>query len=294
VVGRRLLLIAALVTALCAQASGAIAGTEDECADVLAAFGCGELNAETDGSDAILDAFVNPPKSPQQTDQDGPGGEGGYVGDEYYAEEDPGPRGSTDVWSGDNWQQLCGANFDGDCSRLTQPAPPSAPPKPGGPVVITLRDIASFRPTPPATVMEPKGWAVVGLPANFVADAEAQVVSGTLLGRTAEVRFTPVGYRWTHSDGAVVESASPGATWSELRTKEFTKTATSHVYASTGEYTATLEVVLSAEYRFGGSGWQSIAGVLAVAGDPVPVLVGEVDTVLTNGDCRANPSGPGC
>lgn len=208
--------------------------------------------------------------------------------------DDPGPRGSTDVWLGDNWQQLCGANFEGDCSRLNEPAPPPTPPRPGGPVVVTLRDIASFRPTPPVSVMEPNGWAVVGVPANFVAEASSEVVSGILLGRTAEVRFTPVGYRWSHSDGAVVESASPGASWTDLGVAEFTPTGTSHVYAERGEYTVTLEVVLSAEYRFGGSGWQSIAGVLAVAGDPVPVLVGEVDTVLTNGDCRANPSGPGC
>jgi len=293
-VWRRFLLLACIGLLVVGAPATALATGAGECTNAGVLMGCPDVSGDIDNGEAILDAFVNPPKSPQQTDQDGPDGEGGYVGDEYSAEEDPGPRGSTDVWSGDNWQQLCGANFDGDCSRLTQPAPPSTPPAPGGPVVVTLRDIASFRPAPPATVMEPKGWAVVGLPANFVADAEAQVVSGTLLGRTAEVRFTPVGYRWTHSDGAVVESASPGATWSELRTKEFTKTATSHVYASTGEYTATLEVVLSAEYRFGGSGWQSIAGVLAVAGDPVPVLVGEVDTVLTNGDCRANPSGPGC
>ncbi|MGW9167391.1 hypothetical protein [Agromyces sp. NPDC055658] len=211
-----------------------------------------------------------------------------------YAEDDPGPRGSIDVWSGDNWQQLCGANFEGDCSRLNEPAPPPTPPRPGGPVVVTLRDIASFRPTPPVSVMEPNGWAVVGVPANFVAEASSEVVSGILLGRTAEVRFTPVGYRWSHRDGAVVESASPGASWTDLGVAEFTPTGTSHVYAERGEYTVTLEVVLSAEYRFGGSGWQSIAGVLAVAGDPVPVLVGEVDTVLTNGDCRANPSGPGC
>lgn len=205
---------------------------------------------------------------------------------------DLGPPGSLDIWAGDNWQQLCGANFQGDCSRLNQPAPP--PPRPGAPTVITLRDIASFRPAPPVTVMEPKGWAVVGLPANFVAEAESEIVAGTLLGRRAEVRFTPVGFRWNHSDGAVVESASPGASWTELEQEQFTETDTSHIYAARGEYTVTLEVVLSAEYRFGGSGWQPIAGVLAVAGDPVPVLVGEVDTVLTNGDCRANPSGPGC
>jgi hypothetical protein len=261
-------------------------------------MGCPEVTGDAEGSEAVLEGIL-----------DGHVGDGGPPGDRDDRVEsdrdsggtgtsepivDLGPPGQGDVWSGDNWQQLCGANFEGDCSRLNEPAPPPTPPRPGGPVVVTLRDIASFRPTPPVSVMEPNGWAVVGVPANFVAEASSEVVSGILLGRTAEVRFTPVGYRWSHSDGAVVESASPGASWTDLGVAEFTPTGTSHVYAERGEYTVTLEVVLSAEYRFGGSGWQSIAGVLAVAGDPVPVLVGEVDTVLTNGDCRANPSGPGC
>ncbi|WP_022893792.1 PKD domain-containing protein [Agromyces subbeticus] len=159
---------------------------------------------------------------------------------------------------------------------------------------MTLRDIASFVPAKPGSDMEPGGWAVEDLPANFVAAASAQVVSGTLLGQPADVRFTPVGYRWTHSDGAVIDRTAPGATWTALGQREFTPTDTSHIFAESGEYTVTLEVVLRAEYRFAGSGWRAIAGTLAVAGDPQRVLVGEFDTVLTNGDCRANPSGPGC
>ena len=99
---------------------------------------------------------------------------------------------------------------------------PTAPPEePAAPVVVTLRDIASFRPSAPDNGMEPGGWAIEGLPANFVAGASVQVVSGTLLGQPADVRFTPVGYRWTHSDGAVVEGDGPGATWAALGQREF-------------------------------------------------------------------------
>ncbi|WP_156401957.1 hypothetical protein [Agromyces sp. Soil535] len=173
---------------------------------------------------------------------------------------------------------------------------PSAPPEDpaAAPVVVTLRDIVSFRPATPGHEMEPGGWAIVGLPANFVAAASVEVVSGTLLGQPADVRFTPVGYRWTHSDGAVVDSGTPGATWAVLGQREFTATPTSHVYGAPGEYTVDLAVVLSAEYRFAGSAWRSIAGTLTVASEPQRVLVGEFDTVLTQGDCNANPSGPGC
>ncbi|WP_198165820.1 hypothetical protein [Agromyces laixinhei] len=189
-------------------------------------------------------------------------------------------------------RDLCSPTDPASC--LFEPALPADPAAPVPGVVVTLRDIASFVPAGPGSEMEPGGWAVEDLPANFVAVASVQVVSGMLLGQPADVRFTPVGFRWLHSDGAVVESGTPGATWAVLGQREFSVTGTSHVYAESGEYTVALEVVLRAEYRFAGSGWRSIAGTLAVAGDPQRVLVGEFDTVLTNGDCNTNPSGPGC
>ncbi|MGI9822155.1 PKD domain-containing protein [Agromyces sp. Marseille-Q5079] len=192
------------------------------------------------------------------------------------------------------WPEVCQAGHL-ECIDVPVPTTPPSTPEPGvAPTVVTLRDIAAFRPAAPGNDMEPGGWAVVGLPANFVAAASAQVVPGTLLGQPADVRFTPVGFRWLHSDGSVVESGSAGASWAELGQKEFTATGTSHVYAEAGEYTVTLEVALAAEYRFGGSGWQSIAGTLSVASEPRPVLVGEMDTVLTRGDCTAAPDDPGC
>lgn len=186
-----------------------------------------------------------------------------------------------------------------DCrpeDRATCAGDPAVEPEPEAPaaVVVTMRDIASFRPAKPGNGMEPGGWAIEDLAANFVAAASVEVVSGTLLGQPADVRFTPVAYRWSHSDGAVVEGGDPGATWEALGVREFSPTGTSHAYAESGEYTVALDVVLRAEYRFAGSGWRPIAGTLEVAGDPQRVLVGEFDTVLTQGDCNTHPSGPGC
>ncbi|RXZ72008.1 hypothetical protein [Agromyces albus] len=176
------------------------------------------------------------------------------------------------------------------CAGDPQPDPEDPAPA----IVVTLRDIASFRPAKPGNGMEPGGWAIEDLPANFVAAASVEVVSGTLLGQPADVRFTPVGYRWTHSDGATVESGQPGANWATLGLREFSATPTSHSYAESGEYVVELSVVLRAEYRFAGSGWRAIAGTLSIAGEPQRVLVGQFDTVLTQGDCNAYPSGPGC
>ncbi|WP_353814793.1 hypothetical protein [Agromyces sp. SYSU T00266] len=170
-----------------------------------------------------------------------------------------------------------------------EPEPPAA-----GEPTVTLRDIASFRPTVPSGAMEPAGWAVVGLPANFIGAASVETRSGSLLGRPAEVRFHPVDYQWTHSDGAVVHAVDPGATWDELGLAEFTATPTSHVYAASGRYTVDPIVVYVAEYRFDGSTWRWIDGTLDLAAPRLDVLVGEFDTVLVTGDCIAVPGGPGC
>ncbi|BDZ63369.1 hypothetical protein [Agromyces mangrovi Wang et al. 2018] len=160
--------------------------------------------------------------------------------------------------------------------------------------VVTLADIASFRPDEPTNGMEPDGWAIVGLPANFVAGASAHPVAGTLLGLPADVRFTPVGYRWQHSDGASITDANGGATWATLGQPEFSATPTSHVYATRGTHTVVLVTTYTAEYRFAGTGWVPIAGTLDIGSAPLDVLVGAADTVLVGADCVADPRGPGC
>ncbi|MGR0320735.1 hypothetical protein [Agromyces sp. ZXT2-3] len=167
------------------------------------------------------------------------------------------------------------------------------PVAPGEPTV-TLRDIASFRPSVPSGQMQPDGWAVVDLPANFIGAASVETRSGTLLGRPAEVRFHPVAYQWRHSDGTLVHAADPGATWEQLGLAEFTPTLTSHTYAASGRYTVEPTVVYVAEYRFDGSAWRWIDGTLSLPAPQLSVLVGEFDTVLVTGDCAAVPDGPGC
>ncbi|UOE42861.1 hypothetical protein [Agromyces larvae] len=177
-----------------------------------------------------------------------------------------------------------------DPNDLCEPGAPSEPGSPG----VTIRDVAQFRPAQPGGFMEPDGWAVIGLPANFIDEASAHTTTGTLLGRPAEVRFTPVGYRWEFSDGATVTSDDPGATWAELGQREFTATATSHVFTERGTFTVTPTTTYLAEYRFDGSAWLPVPGALEIPGEARSIQVGRIDTVLVNGTCTQNPSGPGC
>lgn len=170
--------------------------------------------------------------------------------------------------------------------RPNPAAPPLQP--------ITLRDIAQFRPTPGVQYMEPNGWVVPGLDANFYSVVGQQLVNGTLLGQPATVRFTPIGWHWNYGDGSAVIRATKGATWAAQGLRDFDRTATSHVYETEGEYTIRLSIDFRAEYRFGSTGFIPIAGTINLPANDLHVTVTGAKTVLVDHDCVANPSGPGC
>jgi len=159
---------------------------------------------------------------------------------------------------------------------------------------ITLRDIASFRPAPGVQFMEPNGWVVPGLDANFYSVVGQQLVPGTLLGQPATVRFTPVGWHWNYGDGVAVVRATKGATWAAQGLHDFDPTATSHVYQAEGEYVIRLSIDFRAEYRFGATGFTPIAGAINLPANDLHVTVTGAKTVLVDHDCVANPDGPGC
>jgi hypothetical protein len=164
---------------------------------------------------------------------------------------------------------------------------------------LTLRDLASFRPAPGRQQMEPNGWVVPGLDANFYAIVNEQLVPGTLLGQPATVRFTPVGYHWNYGDGGVAVRSTKGGTWAQLGFADFAQTPTSHVYASEGEYVIRLTIDFRAEYKFGGGGsgggaFLPVAGRINLLANDLRVTVSGAKTVLVDHDCIANPSGPGC
>jgi hypothetical protein len=173
--------------------------------------------------------------------------------------------------------------------RDPRPNPAAPPLQP-----ITLRDIAQFRPTPGAQLMEPNGWVVPGLDANFYSVVGQQLVNGTLLGQPATVRFTPVAWHWDYGDGSAAIRASKGATWAAQGLHDFDRTATSHVYETEGEYTIRLSIDFHAEYRFGSTGFIPIAGTINLPANELHVTVTGAKTVLVDHDCVANPSGPGC
>jgi hypothetical protein len=175
---------------------------------------------------------------------------------------------------------------------MTATCPPH--PADAGTAPVTLSDIATFRPHPGTQFMQPDGWVVPGLDANFIAVTGPHIVNGTLLGQPASVRFTPVAFHWTYGDGQSATRATKGATWQALGVPEFSATSTSHVYATEGTYTIRLTIDFAAEYRFAGSAFVPIAGVIPLPANDLHVTVDGAKTVLVEHDCATNPSGPGC
>lgn len=166
----------------------------------------------------------------------------------------------------------------------TEPLPSARP--------ITMADLAQFRPLVGELVVEPDGWGVVGTPTNFYATAEAHTMDGELFDVPIRVRWTPSSYVFDYGDGTVEETEASGTAWRGPE-ESWTETATSHAYATTDDVRASVTVVFTAEVDAGG-GWFAVPGTLPVEAPAVDVKVFEVDTVLTNGDCMANPSGAGC
>lgn len=157
---------------------------------------------------------------------------------------------------------------------------------------ITMSDLAAFRPLVGELIVEPDGWGVVGTPTNFYATAETHTMSGELFDVPIEVRWTPTSYVFHYGDGTLETSDASGTPWRGTE-ESWTETSTSHTYASREDVTASLTVVFTAEVDAGG-GWFPVPGTLPVAAPSVPVKLFEVGTVLTDGDCMANPMAAGC
>ena len=271
---RRELLLSAGVTIVFATLVAIVPVNSDCSRFEIGAGACGEVSGSLGDGDAVIEG-----------EQSGKG-----RGDKSTQPLDPdsGNGGEVSVGAGEEEDPVCNPSRTrclGDSFLITDPDE-------HGP--ITLNDIKAFTPVVGVSHMQPKGWMVVGLDANFFVTGGASVKNGELLGFDASVRFTPVRWRWNFGDGDGATRASPGASWAAQNIEEFDATPTSHVFDQAGTYTINLEIDYSVDYQFNGSGWVPIEGILTVASNDLVATAGTAKTVLVDRNCVQNPRGPGC
>ncbi|WP_341934237.1 hypothetical protein MRBLWO14_003386 [Microbacterium sp. LWO14-1.2] len=172
------------------------------------------------------------------------------------------------------------------------PSPAPIPPQPGRPAV-TVSDIARFAPASIRAHTEPGDIAVAGLPANFVAAADPQTVTGVLFGAPVSVRFTPTSYDYTYGDGTTASLTTPGYSWATLGQAQFTPTPTSHVYERRGVFFADVDIHYAAEVDLG-AGWTPVTGDVVTDGPPQRIRVLEARTALVAHTCTERRDAPGC
>lgn len=171
-------------------------------------------------------------------------------------------------------------------------AEPEAPQ--GPPAVVTISDIASFVPAPPAVSTEPDGIGAKNMPLNTVSTSETQTVDGALFGFPVSVTFTPAGFRHDWGDGTVTETSTGGASWSALGQAEYSPTDTSHAYTAKGTYTLNTTAYYRAVVDFGPWGTRTVDGLISAPAASRDIRIVEVRTALVQYDCVEAPSSPGC
>ena len=151
-------------------------------------------------------------------------------------------------------------------------------PKPVTTVVVTSQtDQAAFTPNP-VGISASANSGMVGQAFFFSAIASAHSRSAVILGRAAEVSFTPVSYDWGGNTGRSYSSS----------------------WANPGSYSVSLTVGYAASYSVGGA-WTD-AGVIyssasveiSVADVPPALATKPVSPRLVSGNCISKPSSYRC
>ena len=168
------------------------------------------------------------------------------------------------------------------------------PERPGGGAVVAVTE-QQLRELPIAAAglgSQPGRHTLKGAETNVYADSPAQSFQITILGRAVEVRVRAVEHRFDYGDGSTLVSAAPGGPLHESRWGE--KTATSHAYTATGDYTVGLATVYAGEFSVDGGPFRAIAGSAVVPSRPLVLSVWRSEVKLYADDCNANPNGEGC
>jgi hypothetical protein len=172
--------------------------------------------------------------------------------------------------------------------------PGAAPERPGGGsvVAVTEAQLRQLPIAPAALGLQPGRHTLKGAETNVYADSAPQSFRTTVLGRAVEVRVAPVEHRFDYGDGTSLVSAAPGGPLPQQRWGE--KTATSHRYTATGDYTLALTTVYAGEFSVEGGPFQPIPGTATVPSPTREVSVWRSQVRLYAQTCTTNPHAEAC
>ena len=168
-------------------------------------------------------------------------------------------------------------------SSASKPASP--PPVSFTPAATSFASAAvSFSPNPLKASVYPASQLPAGETFTFGANPSLHYGSQVVLGRQAEVQFSPAGLGWQFSDGTRIQGV-------EIKRS----------FEQTGKYQAWAIANYFVSYRVvGETAWQAVAGQISVLSNvldlDVSVKIPAVPPklLLVGGECSANPKSWGC
>jgi hypothetical protein len=168
-------------------------------------------------------------------------------------------------------------------SSASKPASP--PPVSFTPTATSFASAAvSFSPNPLKASVYPESQLPAGETFTFGANPSLHYGSQVVLGRQAEVQFSPAGLGWQFSDGTRIQGV-------EVKRS----------FEQTGKYQAWAIANYFVSYRVvGETAWQAVAGQISVLSNvldlDVSVKIPAVPPklLLVGGECSANPKSWGC
>ncbi|MDP5228481.1 hypothetical protein Q9R02_15070 [Arthrobacter sp. YJM1] len=142
-------------------------------------------------------------------------------------------------------------------------------------------------------VIQPNPHTLIGYQTNFTAHADTQKITMTLLGQRIDMTIYPVSYTYDYGDGTTLGPTSlegsslPKDQWGS-------ETRTSHSYAKTGDYTATVTTRYHGTFSINGGPAMPIPGEANVPSPGIRLSVWRSKVDWYADDCNQNPTGPGC
>jgi len=140
---------------------------------------------------------------------------------------------------------------------------------------------------------QPSPHTLRGAETNFFAEAAQQQFDIKILAQDVHVVAKPVQYTWNFGDGTSLgPTTTPGGPLPQDRWGE--KTATSHIYAQTGDFSVVLTTHFQGTYSVNGGPPLPIPGQGQFNSPPQTVSVWRSITRNYADDCLKNPQGQGC